>query len=61
MPITTSVVSTGCSTASQRHRLLVVAMIPSATMTAQPMCSDGIAAYWSASVFWVGGPYTAGP
>ena len=38
---------TGWATASQRQRLRLTAMIAAATMTAQPMCTDGTDDSWS--------------
>lgn len=62
MPTTTSSVIAGCSSQSQRHRERVATIRPTATITAQPTCSEGIAANWFAIVSVAGvAPYTVGP
>jgi hypothetical protein len=48
---TASVVSTGYSSHSHRHRLRAVMMIATATSSAHPTCTDGIAASWAGSSF----------
>ncbi len=42
-------VSTGWATTNQRHRLLPATITATATSTAQPTCSDGIADIWLAA------------
>jgi hypothetical protein len=42
-------VSVGCAIASQLRRVRRMAMKAPATITDQPKCSDGIAAYWLAT------------
>ncbi|GAA2594976.1 hypothetical protein GCM10010411_30260 [Actinomadura fulvescens] len=61
MPTTTATVMTGWAIHNHRQRPRVLTMSPVATTNAQPMCSDGIAAYWLATVSACGGPYTEGP
>lgn len=47
--VTASVVMTGYTTASQRHRLLSVVTTAIAARMAQPTCTEGMADSWSAS------------
>ncbi|GAA4226166.1 hypothetical protein GCM10022254_10310 [Actinomadura meridiana] len=61
MATTTAVVTIGCSSHSQRHRVRDATTSPSAMTDAHPMCRDGMAAYWLAIVSLCGDPYTAGP
>lgn len=62
MPTTTSRVIAGCSSHSHRHRERVAPISPTATITAHPTCSEGIAANWFAIVSVAGVcPYTVGP
>jgi hypothetical protein len=56
VPTTTSTVRIGWLNHSQRHRERLAAMSPMATSTAHPMCSEGIAANWLATLAFSGGP-----
>ena len=46
MPTTTTAVTTGWISQSQRHGLRPATMIATATNVAQPTCTEGIAANW---------------
>lgn len=62
MATTTSRVIAGWSSQNHRHRERVAAIRPTATITAQPTWSEGIAANWFAIVSVAGvAPYTVGP
>ncbi len=61
MPVITTRVTSGCSSHSHRSRARVATIRPTATISAQPKCSDGIAANWFDNRSSPGGPYTDGP
>ncbi len=48
MTTTTNTVTGACSATTHRHRLDDTRTTATATSSAHPMCSDGIAAYWFA-------------
>ncbi len=60
MTTTTNTVTGACSATTHRHLLLDTRTTVTATSSAHPMCSDGIAAYWlaipSAAAGYADGP-----